>query len=140
MAAPVFRLKIVEISKKIRALKRMGNSKSYANVNRIRLSDTRANCLLSVNVHTGGQINSDHTSILFVSSLTFKRFEKEAGLDILEGLIRHGARLEILEMINYFIYFHHLMDTQRDRFEWIIFSRILIVYHLNDVLKIYPFW
>jgi hypothetical protein len=64
-------------------------------------------------------------------SLYDTRLENKIALDVLEGLIRHGARFEVFELSNYFVYFHHLLDLQRDRFDWIIFSRIFEIVHLK---------
>jgi len=34
-------------------------------------------------------------------------------------------------MTNFFMFFHHLMTPQRETFDWVLFSRINHVVHLN---------
>ena len=59
------------------------------------------------------------------------RLENKMGIDLLESILNYGTVLQVLDMTNYFVFFHHLMETQRERFDWILFSRINIVTHLK---------
>ena len=53
------------------------------------------------------------------------------GIDLLDSILNYGTVLQMLDMTNYFVFFHHLMETQREHFDWILFSRINIVTHLK---------
>ena len=53
------------------------------------------------------------------------------GIDLLDSILNYGTVLQMLDLTNYFVFFHHLMETQRERFDWILFSRINIVTHLK---------
>merc|ERR1711970_1314724 len=68
-----------------------------------------------------------------VHSLEFKntRLENKMGIDLLESLLGYGTELRVFDLTNYFVFFHHLMETQRQHFDWIIYSRINIVTHLS---------
>ena len=68
--------------------------------------------------------------------LTNTRLENKMGIDLLDSLFSYGSELHTLNLINYFVFFHHLMETQRERFDWIIFSRINVVTHLKYWSKI----
>ena len=59
------------------------------------------------------------------------RLENKMGIDLLDSILNYGTVLQMLDMTNYFVFFHHLMETQRERFDWILFSRINIVTHLK---------
>ena len=59
------------------------------------------------------------------------RLENKAMLDLLNALIPHGAELDKLDLANSFCFFHHLLQEQRDRFDWIVYSRINCLSHLR---------
>ena len=61
------------------------------------------------------------------------------GIDLLDSILNYGTVLQMLDMTNYFVFFHHLMETQRERFDWILFSRINIVTHLKYWSKMLVF-
>ena len=42
-----------------------------------------------------------------------------------------------LNMTNFFMFFHHLMAPQRETFDWVLFSRINNVVHLNYGFKLF---
>ena len=59
---------------------------------------------------------------------------KKTMLDLLDVMIPYGKQLEILNLSNSFVFFHHLMEDQRNRFDWIIYSRINDITYLTRVL------
>ena len=46
-------------------------------------------------------------------------------------MVTNGMNLTELNMTNFFMFFHHLMTPQRETFDWVLFSRINHVVHLN---------
>ena len=74
----------------------------------------------------------DLTSYL-VRKLEFfdTRFENKIAVKLLEEMLTNGMNLTELNMTNFFMFFHHLMAPQRETFDWVLFSRINNVVHLN---------
>ena len=59
------------------------------------------------------------------------RFENKIAVKLLEEMVTNGMNLTELNMTNFFMFFHHLMTPQRETFDWVLFSRINHVVHLN---------
>ena len=59
------------------------------------------------------------------------RLENNTMLDLINALIPYGKELESLDLANSFVFFHHLLQEQRDRFDWIVYSRINALTHLR---------
>ena len=60
------------------------------------------------------------------------RFENKIAVKLLEEMVTNGMNLTELNMTNFFMFFHHLMTPQRETFDWVLFSRINHVVHLNN--------
>ena len=59
------------------------------------------------------------------------RRENKMGKDLLDSILNYVTVLQMLDMTNYLLVFHHLMETQSERFDWILLSGINIVTHLK---------
>ena len=59
-------------------------------------------------------------------TLTFAdtRLENKVMLDVLDALLPYGQELYNLNLANAFVFFHHLLREERDRFDWIVYSRV----------------